>query len=312
MQKSEIVDILNKQLGAGYVNTNGESIHRCPFCKHSKKKLQIEIETQYWHCWICNSKGRSIISLLNKINTPEYLIEEIRRLLPKKQISTSSKKSKYEPLELPKEYKSLSIKSESYLYKKCISYLMGRGFKLCDILKYNLGYCTSGKFENMIIIPSYNKHGNLNFYTGHSFINSSIKFRNPEIDRNVIGFESTLAETERIILVESPFDAITVGRNAIPLFGKVLSDELKNYIIESNINEIVICLDGDALKSAMSTCNYLMALGKKVFLVELDFEIDPNDLGHEDSWKKIESAEILTESSALKNDLKVKFNEKYK
>ena len=313
MQKEEIQKIFNKQLGVGYINSHNDSIHRCPFCKHHKKKLSISISTQQWHCWVCHAKGKSVISLFKQINAPNYIIEELYKLLPKRIKNPKPDVKKYDIISLPNEFISLTIPSKSFLYKKCIEYILNRKLKISDIIKYNLGYCTTGEYASMIIIPSYNKYGNLNFFTAHAFLSTAkYKFKNPKADKNMIAFESTIAETEPVILVEAPFDAITVGRNSIPLNGKILSDELKIYIVESNITEIFICLDGDALKKSIETCNYFLSMGKKVFLVEMDFDKDPNELGHEQIWKKIQETSPLTEASALKYNLKVKFNEKYK
>jgi DNA primase len=315
MQKEKIVNILNSQLGDGYINSNGESIHKCPFCNHHKKKLQIEIETQRWHCWVCNSKGRTIVKLLKLINSPKYIIEEIAQYLPKKikNFEGGENKIQYSSIKLPKEFISLAIPSESQIYKLCINYLLKRKITYSDIIKYNLGYCVTGEYAHMVIIPSYDKHGNLNFFTAHAFSGlSKFKFKNPKLNKNIITFASTIAETEPIVLVESPFDAISVRRNSIPLNGKTLSDSLKQYIIESDINEIIICLDGDALKSSIKTCSYFLSLGKKVFLVELDYDKDPNDLGHDEIWKKIKETQPLNENTTLMYNLKVKFNAKYK
>ena len=53
---------------------NGEQAFHCPFCNHHKKKLQVNTETQKWHCWVCNKGGYKIGILLRKINAPNYLI----------------------------------------------------------------------------------------------------------------------------------------------------------------------------------------------------------------------------------------------
>jgi ribosomal protein L37AE/L43A len=47
---------------------NDEQAHYCPFCHHHKKKLQVNIKTQYWHCWVCDAKGRKIQRLLKRLH----------------------------------------------------------------------------------------------------------------------------------------------------------------------------------------------------------------------------------------------------
>ena len=81
-----------------------------------------------------------------------------------------------------------------------------------------------------------------------------------------------------IILVEGAFDAIAIRRNAIPLFGKTISDTLKKRIIERKVKTIYICLDNDARKQALETAEYFIANGIRVHFVDLP-EGDPSELG---------------------------------
>ena len=57
MYNHELVTVLEKVLNKSYQMKNGEHAFYCPFCNHHKKKLQINTETQKWHCWVCNTGG---------------------------------------------------------------------------------------------------------------------------------------------------------------------------------------------------------------------------------------------------------------
>jgi hypothetical protein len=73
----------------------------------------------------------------------------------------------------------------------------------------------------MIIIPSYDANGKLNYFTARSFEKDPYtKYRNPETSRDIIPFELFINWDLPIILCEGPFDAMAIKRNAIPLFGK--------------------------------------------------------------------------------------------
>jgi ribosomal protein L37AE/L43A len=63
-----VIGILDEVLGVGTSLKGDEQAHYCPFCSHHKKKLQINLETQQWHCWVCDSKGKRISSLLRKLH----------------------------------------------------------------------------------------------------------------------------------------------------------------------------------------------------------------------------------------------------
>ena len=81
MYKYELNTLLEKVLGTSYQMKNGESAYHCPFCNHHKKKLQVNFETQKWHCWVCNKGGHKIGILLRKINAPKNIISEVLKIL---------------------------------------------------------------------------------------------------------------------------------------------------------------------------------------------------------------------------------------
>ena len=60
-----------------------------------------------------------------------------------------------------------------------------------------------------------------------------------------------------VVLVEGMFDAIAVRRNSIPLLGKIMSDKLKQVLIETKPPEVYVMLDRDAQKEAMKIEQYL-------------------------------------------------------
>ena len=92
---------------------------------------------------------------------------------------------------------------------------------------------------------------------------------------------------EPIILCEGAFDAITIKRNAIPLFGKQINPKLRIKIIEEGIKQIYICLDQDAIQNAKQISKMFMDEGIEVHLVKLDKE-DPNELGYKNITDKIQ------------------------
>ena len=314
MINEKVVSILQQHFPGGFINTQNNYVTYCQVCRHHKPKLQISLEDhQQWHCWICHTKGGGIVNLLRKYQIPQYVIDEVKKLIPKKEKYNHIDVVKDYNVELPKEFIQLAIKSNSLIYTMAMNYLNSRGIYYNDIVKYNIGYCTKGKYQNMIIIPSYDKYNFLNFFTAHSFIRSSvIKFRNAASGKNIIGFENTLSDTEPIIIVESPMDAIILKRNATPLFGTVISETLYKYLIESNVQDIYICLDGDALKSASKLADELIHIGKNVYQMELQYDKDPGDLGYEKMWELIEEQKPTTENKILKNKLKAIFNASFK
>jgi len=107
---------------------------------------------------------------------------------------------------------------------------------------------------------------------------------------NIVGFESFINYSKPLILVEGPFNAITIRNNAIPLFGKYPSKKLYEAIVRNKVKTVYVCLDRDAEKDAMSLCERLLKLNVVPYLVTLQDGKDPNEIGFDKTWKCIKSA----------------------
>lgn len=263
-QKLVVINILDDALGVGSSLKGNEQAHHCPFCHHQKKKLQINLDNQNWHCWVCNAKGRSINSLLRKLNVDIRSISKLKDIYG--DVEPNSTSVEEEPkLFLPKEFKQLYIKptgSFNPIYNKAIHYLSERGITKKDIVKYNIGFCSDGLYAGRIIIPSYDENGELNYFVARSFYeDEKMKYKNPPVNRDVIVFEDMINWNEPITLVEGVFDSFSVKRNAIPMLGKFLLSKLKNKIREKGVKEINILLDSDAIDDSTKHADYFMKNG---------------------------------------------------
>ena len=265
--KLQIITILDTALGVGSSLKGNEQAHHCPFCNHHKKKLQVNLDTQRWHCWVCDSKGRSIAGLLRKLNV------DIRDLSKVKDIYGDE--PEYDPkeefvikLQLPKEFKQLYFKPTGLfnpLYNKAIHYLKERGISKADIMKYNIGYCEDGLYGGRVIIPSYDDNGDLNYFVARSFYeDEKMKYKNPPVSRDVIVFENQINWNEPITLVEGVFDSFSVKRNVIPLLGKFLLSKLKNKIMEKGVKDVTIMLDSDAVEDSTKHTEWFIKNGINV------------------------------------------------
>jgi hypothetical protein len=95
------------------------------------------------------------------------------------------------------------------------------------------------------------------------------------------------------VLCEGPFDALAIKRNAIPLLGKHLQDNLMKKIVTSTVKQIYIALDKDAIKDALRFAELLLNEGKEVYLVDLD-EKDPSEMGFDNFTNLIQNTYPLT------------------
>ena len=84
-------------------------------------------------------------------------------------------------------------------------------------------------------------------------------------------------------------DAMTIRRNAIPLFGSSLQSSLRDAIIGNKVSDIYLALDTDALRKALDIADYFVRQDKKVYIVELEGK-DPNEVGFEGMMEKIRNS----------------------
>lgn len=296
-------------MGKGRSTARNNTAFHCPFCNHSKPKLEIQIHTNEkkenpWHCWVCGEKGKTLISLFKKVKAPSSKIQELNSLIK----PGTKQVEQFQTLALPKEFIPLSqihnLDSVSKIEAKhAIKFLKNRKITEDDIFKYNIGFCAEGGFNHRIIVPSYDADGNLNYFVTRTYIpDESQKYKNPPVGKNTIGWEYYINWNTPIILVEGIFDALTIKRNVIPLFGKTISEELMKKIVSSQVQKIYVALDNDALREALKHCEKLMSFGKEVYLVELDGK-DANEIGFENFLNIIENTEPVTFSSLVNKKL---------
>ena len=283
--------------------------YNCPYCKHHKPKLEVNFTENKqgvnpWHCWVCNKKGKNLLYLLKSAGASPDKIAEAKTYV--KDVSYVVKETPTQTLKLPNEFIRLD-QSDNYsiLKRHALSYLKNRGVTSTDITKYNIGYCEDGLYANMIIIPTYDKDGRLNYFVARSFDkNTFIKYRNPQASRDIIPNEHFINWKLPIILCEGLFDAIAIKRNAIPLLGKNIQSELMKKIVSSFVQKVYIALDKDAIKQALHFCEQLMMEGKEVYFVDMQ-DKDPSEMGFENFTKLIQKTTPMTYSSLLEQKLSV-------
>lgn len=296
----KLIQLLEKILGSGKSTSKGNYAFHCPFCNHHKRKLEINLssDNKEYHCWSCNTSGKKIITLFKKLNQSREIITELFSILNisnRYTDNTTLDQKSTAVIRLPNEYKPLYRNYNSIEQKNALKYLLkDRSLSMSEIIKYNLGYCETGQYSKMIIVPSYDINGNLNYFVGRSYYKTDgYKHKNPDIPKNIIGFELFVNWNLPIVLVEGSFDAMAVRRNAIPLFGKTISEQLRMRIIEQQVKDIYICLDKDAQVQALEHAEEFMNNGINVYFVNLQ-DKDPSEIGFEKMCKVISDTKPLT------------------
>ena len=272
-----------------------------PFVSHYKPKLQINIVSQKWHCWVSNQGGHSIYSLFKKINADSRYFTELKDLVFTPSKSEDKTESKI-IVSLPREFLPLWVMNKSLYRNQAKSFLHKRGITDVDIKKYKIGFCDSGLYEGRIIIPSYDDKGLLNYFVGRSFVGEKMKYKNPNVSRDIVPFDWYIAWSKPIVLCEGVFDAMSIRSNAIPMLSKKPSKSLLHKIFEKNVKTIYIALDDDAKKDAYNMSEFFRDFGIDCKVVKLPTDKDPNDLG----WKKITTLIHSTESASFSDSIQAR------
>ena len=303
-----LVNLVNNVIGVGKATSGANYSYHCPFCNHRKPKLEINFRENEeglnnWHCWVCNRKGKKLITLFKAVDAPQHRIDELGSYV---KISFHDKNSVQEDsLSLPKEYQPLyQADTKNISVRQALRYLRERGITATDVARYQLGFCETGRYKNMIIIPSFDEHGTINYFVGRNFGPGTVKYKNPSFSKNIVPFELMINWESPIVLCEGTFDAMAIKRNAVPLLGKTLPEKLLKKIVSSKVKQVFIALDSDALKQALSYCQTLLNHGKEVFLVNMD-EKDPSELGFENFTKLLHNSTPLTLRKLLEAKLQL-------
>ena len=293
-----LITLVNSVLGTGRQTARGNMAYNCPSCNHHKPKLEVNFTENKqghnpWHCWVCGKKGKSISLLLRIAGASQDKISEAKSL--SKNVDDNYIPKSVDTITLPDEYISLNdVDNSDIMGRHAIAYLKRRHVSKHDILKYNIGFCKKGLYKNMIILPTYDADGKINYFTARSFEKEPyVKYRNPQVSRDIIPNEHMVNWNVPIILCEGLFDALAIKRNAIPLLGKNIQNNLMKKIVTSLVDKIYIALDRDAIKQALKFCEKLMAEGKEVYLVDLQ-DKDPSEMGFENFTKLIQKTVPLT------------------
>jgi DNA primase len=303
-----LVTLVDSVLGQGKKTSNGNYAYHCPFCHHHKPKLEINFTENKqghnpWHCWVCNTRGKTIVGLFKKTEaSPEKIAEAKSYVKSGYEVEETIVKN---TLKLPEEFTPLYPIPSGISAKHALFYLKKRNITTEDIIKYNIGYCEFGEYANMIVIPSYNINGELNFFVGRSFEKESFrKYKNPSVSKDIIPFELFINWESPIILCEGPFDAMAIKRNAIPLLGKHIQNNLMKKIVTSKVEQIYIALDKDAQKDALDFCEVFMNEGKEVHLIDME-DKDPSEMGFKSFLNLLHKSTPLTLSGLLSRKLMI-------
>ena len=325
----EIVHLFDKYLGSHKALKKNEYAYHCPFCHHHKQKLQINDKSYKFHCWTCNAGGNltylgkkigmlesELIQLSTLTGTYSKLIDRIKQNngdwittikdILEKLDEVDEEDESHSTLLLPEEFVSaleLSYNVLNPIEGQAIAYLKKRGINKKHIIRYNIGFCDKGLYAGRIIIPSYDKNNQLNYFIARSiFEDEKQKYKNPPVSKDVIVFENQINWNQPIVLCEGVFAAIGLKRNAIPLLGKFIQKKLDKELKDKKPKLIYICLDNDAQGDALELYDKIKSYVNEVKNIKLD-EKDAGEISFQNILKYQKKSVTLSWESLIKEKL---------
>lgn len=284
-ENEALVELLEEVLGdhgLHYPN-HGQISFNCPVCDDGRNKHNLEVNyiNNVYKCWSCgDSEGThgSLTKIFDKFGNKKQ--KKLYQVLKPETVVKKERQKK--SLKLPEGFTLFKESSKIYPVRRAaINYLYNRGITDQMIEKYQIGFCDKGDHVGRIVIPSYNKKGELNYYIARSWDPMSrAKYKNPKEEKDKIIFWENLIDWNKdIFLVEGAFDGLFL-ENSIPMLGKHMSELLFETIHNKAKGEVIICLDADAWTNAVKLYHELNGgnLWGKIKLIKLPEETDIADL----------------------------------
>ena len=267
--------ILNEVLGNCYLS-NEEYLFHCPKCAHHKKKLSVNINKNVFKCWVCDYSGRALRRLVKRYGTfhNRQAWDEFEETVDVASFGSDlfEEESSFvaEPtLSLPEEYISLANKNLPRTALSALRYLYDRGITKKDIVRWKIGYCSSGEYSGRVIIPSFGMSGRCNYFIARTHMDDWKKYKNPAASKDIIFNHLYLDFDEDMVIVEGAFDAIISGPNSVPLLGSTIREESRLFqeIVKKD-TAVYIALDSDAQKKEDRIIKLLLKYGIEVYKVD--------------------------------------------
>ena len=322
------MDIINKRLDffdsfiTNYqLDKDGNNLNIwCPFCKHPSKnklKMSIHLEKGFYHCWLCDKKGNSVPYLVKQLNKSKF--EESKKYFKvkiKNGISLFEDENEtFEEdirVDLPKGFRffiennNLSNPDVRDIFK----YAVKRGINKHKISMLRAGYSLNNDFKRYLILPSYNKDGDLNYYVSRNIdvdTHNSYKYKNAPIPKkNIIFNEININWKKPLTIVEGPLDLLKTNDNATCLLGSSLTEDMLLFKeIIKNKTEIYLALDSDAYNKCLKIAKTLYSYDINVKIVDTRGPEDVGDMDRQDFLDRIVKAKQYSYNDNILSKIKM-------
>ncbi len=301
---SKKLKILTNVLGPAY-KSNNEYLFTCPYCKHHKRKFSVNVAKGYYKCWVCDTRGKNIYRVIRRFGNhhDKASWREFTDVVDFNKLEDlfAEEVEEKQVLEMPEHFVSLANKDIPPTGFAARNYLRKRGIDKKDIVWWKMGYCASGEYEGRIIIPSFDEEGDLSYFVSRSYDKRFYpKYKNPPVSKNIVFNDLFVDWSSDIILVEGVFDAITAGRNAVPILGSTLNQNsvLLRRIVKEDAG-VYVALDPDAKMKELEIIKTLLDFDIEVWKVDIGDNEDVGSMNKGQFQKCLKNATLITSDNYL-------------
>lgn len=256
-----------------------------PFAQDRKFKLSISSKMACFHCWKSNESGplwllvckidncskREAIQKVYVTESVEDFEDKIAEL--KGRLVAKDEAKKLAKVDLPDCFTPITFMSKDETNRTILRYVVEqRGI---DPTRWQMGYCSGGKYRNRLVIPFFGPKGELIYWIARAMGREEPKYLNSpkkdSADKSDVLFAADWELGRRTVhVVEGAFDAISLteaGLTSVAVLGKVVLPGQAEMLREAG--RVVLALDADSDgQGAISACaEVLVAHGIKNVLV---------------------------------------------
>ena len=257
----------------------------------TKFRCGIWISTLRYHCLRCKRTG-SLFSLLQKIT--RITSAEFKRLIglsvapSEESLSDTVRQRLSGTVEVIKPDKEVILPfanpvSLSANQPLALSnWLNTRDISLETCVEYGCLYSGNiGPDAFRLIVPLYDDYGELVAWQGRDVTGrKSNKYKTQGYITDHLFWTTKIQQPRRIYLVEGILDCCRMSYNSVACFSHSLSKRQRTLLMQEKlIDELVICWDGDSYELALKEARQLAPILKRVGVVRLPDEHDPDSLG---------------------------------
>jgi DNA primase len=292
---TEKVKFVESVLGKGSLSRSGEDIAvSCPQCKDTKKKkLSISLVSWNYHCWVCDSKGRTLLSLLRK-HFSRDVVNLYRQKFLNQQIEHTDVIEEEQKFEYPEGFVPLGnlLSSKDPNVRAVLAYLRDRSLTDADLFRFRAGVTPTGRDPRRVYFISLDDEGVENYFVSRSIDDKTRnRYVNSTVDKTKIVFnECEIDWDEPIVLVEGIFDQIRLGHNSVCLLGSNLPES--SYLFKklvANEASVILALDSDVVAKSNKIADMLITYGCDVKIFPLFGNKDVGSMSKDQIQKSMQT-----------------------